>query len=104
MDRQFDRKFDQGKLRHDLVMPEVINELAKVMTYGAEKYSPNSWQLVDDAENRYYAALLRHIYAYRLKEKEDPESGINHLSHAMANLQFLLYFQNKGNEDAPISI
>jgi len=98
MTRSYDNKFDKGKLRHDLVMPEVVEALAGVMTYGAEKYSPDSWKLVDDPANRYYSALLRHIYAYRRGEVNDQESQLQHLAHALANIQFLMYFEKEKQE------
>ena len=84
-------KYDGGKLRMDLIEPECIEGLASVLTFGAEKYEDNSWQHVENAENRYYAALLRHIMQWRLGNEVDEESGIHHLNHAMANIMFLLH-------------
>ena len=53
---QVGRKDDQEKNRLDLIEPEFIEGVGKVLTVGAKKYAPNSWKNVDDAENRYYAA------------------------------------------------
>ena len=83
----------------DLVDYDIVNEIGKVLTYGAKKYSPNSWQTIDDAENRYFAALLRHLFAYRKGEILDPESGLPHMSHAAANVMFLNYFQTNKKEN-----
>lgn len=83
-------KFDGEKLRYELVPVEVEEELAKVLTYGAKKYSANSWQNVEPFNDRYYAALRRHLAAWRMGEKVDPESGMNHLSHALCCVAFLL--------------
>ena len=83
------KKFDTGKLRYDLVPIEALEGLAKVLTYGAEKYDPNNWQHVES--DRYVAALFRHIMAWRKGEANDPESGHHHLEHALANVAFLLY-------------
>ena len=88
-------KYDTGKLRYDLVTPDVIKAIAEVLTFGAEKYAPNSWQLVPDAKRRYTAALMRHFEAYRAGEQLDPESGLSHLSHALCNLMFLQHFENE---------
>ena len=93
------RKFDGGKLRYDLVPVEVEEELAKVLTYGAEKYAPNSWQTVEPFYDRYYAALRRHIAAWRKGEKTDPESRLHHLSHALCNVAFLLAKELEGGCD-----
>lgn len=82
-------KFDYDKLRYDLIPVEVEEEMAKVITYGAKKYDDNNWQLV--GSDRYLSALRRHLAAWRKGEKNDSESGLNHLSHALVNVAFLLW-------------
>ena len=91
MDYEQQLKFDADKLRYELVPIEAIEEIAKVLTYGADKYKPNSWQLVEPFEDRYYAAAMRHIMAWRKGESIDLESKLNHLSHALCNIMFLLW-------------
>ena len=86
-------KFDSGKLRYDLVPPATIKAIAEILTFGADKYAPNSWQTVTDGETRYIAALMRHFEAYRAGEDFDLESGKSHLAHCLCNLAFLLHFQ-----------
>ena len=86
-------KFDTSKLRYSLIPPVATKALAEVLTYGAEKYAPNNWQLVSNPEERYTDALLRHLESYRAGEKIDPESGFSHLKHAITNIAFLLYFE-----------
>lgn len=88
-------KADQEKNRLDLIEPEFIEGVGKVLTFGADKYEPNNWQKVDDAENRYYAAAMRHLMAWRKGEKTDPESGISHLFHVACNIMFLQYFERE---------
>lgn len=83
-------KFDNGKLRYDLIPPGALVSLAAVLGYGAEKYSPDGWRAVPDAKARYTAAMMRHFEAWRLGEKADPESLLPHLGHALCNLVFLL--------------
>jgi len=88
-------KDDKGKLRYDLITPESIEALAEVLTYGAKKYKPNSWQNVEDASNKHYAALMRHLIAWRKGEKLDPETKLNHIKHILTNTMFLLYQEEK---------
>lgn len=83
------RKFDGGKLRYGLIPPLAQAEMVKVLTFGAEKYEPDNWKYVPDSLNRYFDAMERHIWAYKMGEKIDPESGIHHLAHAMCCLSFL---------------
>jgi hypothetical protein len=82
-------KYDTGKLRWDLLPIECIEDIVKILTFGADKYGPNNWQDVTPFEERYYAALMRHIVAWRKGEKIDPESGMSHLAHALCNVVFL---------------
>lgn len=89
------RKDDTGKNRLDLIEPEFIESVGKVLTFGANKYEPNNWQNVDDGKDRYYAAALRHLMAYRKGEEKDPESGLSHLEHVACNIMFLLHFERE---------
>lgn len=88
-------KYDDGKLQYSLIPPVATKALAEVLTFGAKKYLPNSWQKVPDAERRYLDALMRHLDAYRSGEEFDPESNLSHLSHLLCNASFLLHFQNE---------
>lgn len=84
-------KFDTGKLQYSLIPVETTQALAEVLSFGASKYAPNNWQLVENGEQRYLDALYRHLQAYRSGESHDPESGLHHLSHALTNVAFLHY-------------
>lgn len=83
-------KLDGGKLRYDHIPPEVLEALAQVLTHGAVKYSPGGWRTVEQAKDRYYAALERHLQAWRLGEAKAEDSGLHHLKHALANAAFLV--------------
>lgn len=88
--RKDDRK--DGKLMWELLPLTVIKEIVKVYTFGAKKYSPNSWQNLENGYQRYKAALFRHIVAFEEGEIKDPESGIHHLAHAAWNAIAILWF------------
>lgn len=94
----FDCKFDDGKLRFDLIPPRASKALAQVLTYGAKKYAPESWRQVPDGKERYLAALYRHLNAYQCGELLDCESGISHLTHALCNAAFLVELEALENE------
>lgn len=83
-------KHDSGKPLMGAVPPNALLAVAKVLTFGAQKYGRDNWQLVDNAETRYMDAALRHINAYQRGEQLDPESGENHLAHAVCSLMFIL--------------
>lgn len=88
------KKDDSGKNRLDLIEPEFIESVGQVVTYGAQKYEPNNWQGVEDATDRYYAAAMRHLLAYRKGERLD-ESGLSHLAHVACNIMFLMHFERE---------
>ena len=88
--------FDSDKLRWDLLPIDCVEEVVKILTFGASKYGPNNWQGVEP--DRYYAALMRHLSASRQGEMNDSETGLSHLSHAMCNVIFLLWFENHKND------
>lgn len=87
--------FKDGKLRWDLLPLELIEKVVEVYSFGAQKYSPNTWQGLENGKERYYAAHLRHLCAWRKGEKNDTESGLNHIQHCIWNLMAVLYFDLK---------
>lgn len=93
MSKKEGMKFDQHKPDYSLVPFAALDEVVKVLTYGANKYDRFNWENVEDV--RYQAAALRHISAYMQGEKYDPETGINHLAHAVCSLLFLTEFDLK---------
>ena len=95
MIRGDEKKFDGGKLMWDLLPLGQVKKIVAVLTYGAKKYKPHQWKEVEDGENRYYAAMMRHIEAWQSGEKTDPESGLSHLAHAACCLIFTMFFEDK---------
>lgn len=90
-------KHDEGKLRYDLMPPHALEGLVKVLTFGANKYTPNGWQSIE--KERYVAALMRHLEAYRKGESKDPESGQPHMYHILCCATFISELDRK--EDIP---
>ncbi len=82
-------KHDQGKPRMELLPPEALEEIAKVLTFGSKKYDAHNWRKGFEY-SRLLGAALRHITAYNGGEDKDPESGLSHLSHASCCLMFLI--------------
>lgn len=86
-------KLDAGKNRLGLVtfgFARALQEVGKVGTYGANKYSDNGWMEVPNGEARYTDAMLRHLMNEAEGEEIDPESGLRHLSQACWNLLAVL--------------
>ena len=82
-------KFDAGKPRYGLIPAHALEEVVKVLTIGAQKYSDDNWKIVSDGENRYFDGLMRHVWAFKRGEILDPETKLHHLAHGICNLLFL---------------
>ena len=94
------RKDDQGKIRLDLMPPELITAIGSVLTMGAAKYTDRNWEK-GMKWGRVYAALQRHLLAWHSGETADPESGMSHLWHAGCCIAFLITYEqrNIGEDD-----
>lgn len=84
------KKFDVGKPELSLLPKEALEEISKVLSFGASKYGRNNWKKGIEY-TRLLDASLRHLYAYSEKQDNDPESGISHVAHAACNLLFILW-------------
>ena len=82
-------RYDSEKPRMDLIPPEVLVALGKVLGFGAEKYEHRNWEKGLNW-GRITGALLRHITAWMGGEDCDKESGLHHLHHAACNIAFLI--------------
>lgn len=83
------------KPRLELVPWAAISDIAEVLTFGAAKYDDNNW-CRGARWGRYFAALLRHLFAWWRGEEFDPETGLSHLAHAGCCLLFLMEYNRNG--------
>jgi hypothetical protein len=82
-------KNDQGKTRLDLLDPYAIEQLGRVLTFGANKYGVKNWTK-GIAYSRLVGAALRHLMSFLAGHETDVESGLPHLAHCMCCIMFLL--------------
>ena len=75
------KRYNEGKIRYDLLEPFAIEQLAKVFTEGAKKYEPRNWEK-GMAWSKVLASLKRHIAAWENGEDNDKETGCYHMAHA----------------------
>lgn len=81
-------KLDAGKNRLGLVLfgfARALQEVGKVGTYGANKYTDSGWISVPDGERRYTDAMLRHLLCEAAGEACDPDTELLHAAHAAWN-------------------
>lgn len=86
-------KHDSGKTDWSLMPWEAVEEINKVLEFGARKYAAHNWTQGDGFRyTRVLNSLFRHLFAWSKGEDLDPESGLSHLAHAGCNIIFLLYY------------
>ena len=82
------KRYNEGKLRYDLIHPNAIEGLVKVLTMGANKYGDKNWQKGMKWSN-VIASLKRHLAAIESGVDFDNESLELHVDHLQANAHFL---------------
>lgn len=105
-------KFDGGKERIDLMSPEFVFGVSKVLTFGAMKYGERNWEK-GMSWGRCFGAAMRHMWAWwggALPTNEnyafgvtDDETGFSHLMHAGCCVMFLATYEIRcvGTDDRP---
>ena len=81
-------KYDQDKLPYHLIDRSMLDTLASVLAYGAQKYAAENWRGGIEY-SRLLGAAMRHLHAINDCEDFDEESGLPHVGHAMCCLMFL---------------
>ena len=96
------KKFDEDKLPWHLLPPDAVEEIVKVLHFGAGKYGDRNWEK-GMAWHRPFAALMRHMWAWWRRDEADHETGLSHLAHAGCCLLFLLAYEKRviGSDDRP---
>lgn len=113
MDKEKGLRYNDQKLRYDLLEPYAIEQLAAVFTKGAEKYEPNNW-LKGLPWMDVVASLERHIAAFKRGEDIDYDkdcqqcqegtckshTGLLHMAHAAWNaLAIVSYYKHRPEFD-----
>jgi len=91
-------KFDAGKIKYSVFPNSVLEDVIRVMMFGANKYGMDNWKLCEDP-TRYYDAGRRHEESWKSGEKFDPESGLPHLAHAICNWVFAHYIDSQERKE-----
>lgn len=82
-------KYDSDKPDMSLLSSVAMEELAKVLTFGKQKYAAHNWRK-GISTSRLVGAALRHTFAFLKGETYDPETGLHHMAHAMCCCMFIL--------------
>lgn len=82
-------KFDGEKVRWDLLPAYPLSLVAEVFSLGARKYAAHNWRKGIKA-SRYFAAMMRHAWAWWAGEKFDKDGGQHHLASVAFNALCLM--------------
>jgi len=98
-------RFNQGKLRYDLVHPKAHEDMVDVLTYGATKYKSRNWE-AGLSWTSIIASLKRHLAAIEAGEDYDigeGGSGKLHIANLACNAHFLnaFYYDFPQGDDRP---
>lgn len=77
-------KHDNGKAPIHMIPEDAILGMAEAFAYGAKKYDRFNYRKGIDL-TRLTDSLMRHVLAYLKGEDIDPESGLHHTKHILAN-------------------
>jgi hypothetical protein len=83
----------------------VMAEVGVAMLEGAAKYGRHNYRAVGVRASVYYDATLRHLFSWFEGEDIDPDSGMHHVTKALASLMVLrdAMIQGKCTDDRPPS-
>jgi hypothetical protein len=99
-------RYNSGKLPYHLLSNQAIEEVVKVLAFGATKYAERNWEKGLKWDSGVAASLQRHLAAWKLGEDFDQETELPHLAHIMCNAMFLLHYfkTSTGTDDRPLPL
>ena len=86
-------RFNEGKPKFSLISLTELEDCARVLEFGANKYERDNWKkglILSEVLD----SMMRHISALQRGEFIDPESELSHIGHIQCNALFL---GNKNN-------
>lgn len=103
-------KFDGGKVRLELIPPELLYAVGTILTFGTVKYANRDWEY-GMKWSRVFGALMRHLWSWWAGKGPtttnfvfgslDDETGHSHLWHAGCCIAFLITYEERqiGEDD-----
>ena len=86
------KRYNQGKIRYELIPIPLLESTANVFEYGATKYGPYNW-MAGMKYSTVIGCLKRHLAAIEIGEDIDPESGQPHIGHLICNALMLGHYR-----------
>lgn len=88
----------QNKPQMWLLPPEALKQCTAALEFGAftRGYGAYNWRTDPIKLSTYVSALQRHLQAIAEGEEIDPDSGVSHFGHIMANAALLIDAEKHG--------
>lgn len=101
-------RFDEGKLRVDLIPPEAMEAMAEILTIGARKYAERNWEK-GMKWSKVVGPLMRHLLKWMKGEPYDIETyekygeKHSHMKFVLWNAMALVTYEARGigTDDRP---
>jgi hypothetical protein len=84
---------NRGKNRLGLISPISTWWLGEVYTYGSVKYADRNWEKGGSFTD-FLDCAERHLVKWKAGHRDDEESGLHHLAHALWNIGALLHMDS----------
>lgn len=96
-------KMDAGKLRWSLLPWDAVEEVVRVLMFGAQKYADRNWEQGMDYGRLFDADMRHRIGWWQKGENAAEDSKIHQLAHAACDTLFLLAYElrERGKDDRP---
>ena len=91
------KKYDQGKTDWSLLPWHEVEQVVRVLMFGAARYGRDDWKHFihkPKNEERYFNAAIRHLVAWKNGQTNDQETNMHHLAHALCCIMFILWKEN----------
>lgn len=96
-------RYDNGKLRYDLIPVDALEELVLIYTRALSKYPERNWEK-GMSWSRCFGSLMRHSWAFWRGEERDSETNCHHMAMAAWNAMALVSYSLRkvGKDDRSI--
>lgn len=91
-------RYNVGKIPWHLLPWDAVEEVVRVIQFGAKKYSPRGWEDKPLSYVETAASMTRHTVAWLRGQDRDPETGLHHMAHAACNALFLVAYALRGEK------